>query len=142
MLPQQALIITCYWSMEQSRTLPQMDSPRIATPPTRGVRTSKTATIVDVDTTPAVSSTSRKSILQLATMNTTQGFNPALANDDDSQSKSHLKEIHDQTNQLFCIFSDDGMKEKNYHVTDFAGLYLVWPIIEFSMSPTMMAKDD
>ncbi len=103
-----------------------------ATPPTRGVRISKTATIVDVDATPAVSSTSRKSILQLAPMNTTQGFNPALANNDDGQSKSQLKEIHDQTNKLLCVFGDDGMKEKSYHMMDFAALYLVWPIMSSS----------
>ncbi len=59
-----------------------------ATPPTRRVCISKTATIVDVDATPAVFSTSRKSILQLATMNTTQGFDPDLTNDDDGQSKA------------------------------------------------------
>jgi hypothetical protein len=34
------------------------------------------------------------------------------------------------------------MKEKSYHMTDFAGLYPVRPIIEFSMSPTGMAKDN
>ncbi len=33
------------------------------------------------------------------------------------------------------------MKETSYHVTDFAGLYPVWPIIEFSMVPTGAAKD-
>ncbi len=82
-----------------------------------------------MDATQAVSFTSRKLILQSATMNTTQEFNPAPANDDNGQSKSHLKEIYDQTNKLFHVFSDNGMKEKSYHVTDFAGLYPVWPII-------------
>jgi hypothetical protein len=33
------------------------------------------------------------------------------------------------------------MKETTYHVSDFAGLYPVWPIIEFSMAPTGTAKD-
>ncbi len=33
------------------------------------------------------------------------------------------------------------MKETSYHVTDCAGLYPVWPIIEFSMAPTGAAKD-
>jgi hypothetical protein len=43
---------------------------------------------------------------------------------------------------LFCVFSDDGMKEKSYHVMDFAGLYPFSPIIEFSMSHTGTAKDN
>jgi hypothetical protein len=111
-----------------------------ATPHTRGVRISKTATTVDADVTPAVSSTSRKLSLQSATMNTTQEFDPALANNDNGQSKCHLKEIHDQTNKLFHVFSDDGMKKKSYHMTDFAGLYPVRPIIEFSMSPAGTVK--
>ncbi len=34
------------------------------------------------------------------------------------------------------------MKEKCYHVEDFAGLYPVWPIIEFSMAPTGTSKDE
>jgi hypothetical protein len=93
-----------------------------ATPPTRVVSISKTATTVDLDATPAVSSTSCKSILQLGTMNTTQEFNPALTNNDYGQSISHLKEINDQTNKLFHVFNDDGMKEKSYHMTDFTGL--------------------
>jgi hypothetical protein len=42
---------------------------------------------------------------------------------------------------LFRVFSDGGMKETSYHVTDLAGLYPVWPIIEFSMAPTRAAKD-
>jgi hypothetical protein len=74
-------------------------------------------------------------------MNTTQEFDPAPANDDNGQSKSHLKETHGQTNKLFHVFSDNGMKEKSYHVMDSAGLYPVWPIIEFSLSPTRTAKD-
>jgi hypothetical protein len=43
---------------------------------------------------------------------------------------------------LFRVFSDNGMKEMSYHVTDFAGLYPVWPIIEVSMAPTGAAKDE
>jgi hypothetical protein len=33
------------------------------------------------------------------------------------------------------------MKETSFHVTDFAGLYLVWPIIEFSMALMWTTKD-
>ncbi len=43
---------------------------------------------------------------------------------------------------LFAAYSNNGMKETSYHVTDFAGLYPIWPIIEFSMAPTGEAKED
>jgi hypothetical protein len=33
------------------------------------------------------------------------------------------------------------MKEISYHVSDFAGLHPVWPIVEFSMAPTGTEKD-
>ena len=34
------------------------------------------------------------------------------------------------------------MKEMSYHVSDFAELYPVWPIVKFSMAPTGTAKDN
>jgi hypothetical protein len=43
---------------------------------------------------------------------------------------------------VFKEYSNSGMKTASYHVTDFAGLYPVWPIIEFSMAPMGDAKDD
>ncbi len=43
---------------------------------------------------------------------------------------------------LYRVFSKDGMKEATYHVTDFAGFYLVWPIVEFSMAPNGATKDE
>jgi hypothetical protein len=49
--------------------------------------------------------------------------------------------MHDRTNMLFRVFSDDGMKETSYHVSGFAGLYPFWPIIEFFMAPIGAAKD-
>jgi hypothetical protein len=39
------------------------------------------------------------------------------------------------------VFKEDGTKKKCYHVEDFAGLYPVWPIIEFSMAPSGASKD-
>ncbi len=33
------------------------------------------------------------------------------------------------------------MEETSYHVIDFSGLYPIWPIVEFSMSPTGNTKD-
>jgi hypothetical protein len=50
-------------------------------------------------------------------------------------------EIHDRSQMLFRMFSDDGTEETSYHVIDFAGLYPIWPIVEFSMSPTGNTKD-
>jgi hypothetical protein len=52
------------------------------------------------------------------------------------------KEIHDRSQKLICMFSDDGMEETSYHVIDFAGLYPIWPIVELSMSPTGNTKDE
>ncbi len=43
---------------------------------------------------------------------------------------------------LLQVFSDDGMKESCYHVTNFAGFYPVWRIVEFSMAPTGATKDE
>jgi hypothetical protein len=40
------------------------------------------------------------------------------------------------------MFNKDGMEETSYHVINFAGLYPVWPIVEFSMSPTGDTKDE
>ena len=34
------------------------------------------------------------------------------------------------------------MKESCYHVTNFAGFYPVWRIVEFSMAPTGATKDE
>jgi hypothetical protein len=51
------------------------------------------------------------------------------------------KEIHDRSQLLLQVYSEDNMKETCYHVEDFAGLYPIWPIIEFSMAPTGNSKD-
>ncbi len=42
---------------------------------------------------------------------------------------------------LYRVFSDDGMKESVYHITNFAGFYPVWPIVEFSMVPSRATKN-
>ncbi len=57
-------------------------------------------------------------------------------------SAAQPKEIHDCPQKLFRVFSVDGMEETSYHVIDFAGLYPVSPIVEFSMSPTGNTKDE
>ncbi len=110
--------------------------------PQARVRISETMETVDVNLSPAATTTSRRSILQSTMKSTSHSSNSFISNDDASQNKTHIKEVHDQFNMLFKMYSDDGMKETSYHVTDFAGLYPVWPIIEFLMAPTGEAKDD
>ncbi len=39
------------------------------------------------------------------------------------------------------MFSVDRMEETSYHVINSTGLYPIWPIVEFSMSPTGNTKD-
>jgi hypothetical protein len=56
-------------------------------------------------------------------------------------SAAQPKEIHDCSQKLFHVFSTDGMEETSYHVINFAGLYPVWPIAKFSMSPKGNTKD-
>jgi hypothetical protein len=106
------------------------------------VHISKTTETVDVNLSPAAATTSRRSILQSTTKSTSHSSNSSISNVNASQNKTLIKEVHDQSNMLFKEYSDDGMKDTSYHVTDFAGLYPVWPIIEFSMASTGEAKDD
>jgi hypothetical protein len=104
-------------------------------------RISMATVTVEAEPMPAASTTSRRSILQSAPTGVRQGSNSLIFDDDASQSKNHIKEVHDRTNMLFRVFNNDGMKEICYHVSDFAGLYPVWPIIKFSMAPMGVAKD-
>jgi hypothetical protein len=62
-------------------------------------------------------------------------------NDASLPTKGRTSKIYDQYQKLYRVFSEDGMKKTAYHVTDFAGFYPVWPIIEFSMAPTGATKD-
>ncbi len=56
-------------------------------------------------------------------------------------SEGRPRKIYDQDRNLYRVFSDNGVKETAYHVTNFAGSYPVWPIVEFSMTPTGATKD-
>jgi hypothetical protein len=113
---------------------------RVASPQAR-VRINDAAVTVEVEPTPPAPTTSRRSILQSTSMSVSQESNSSISKDDASQSRSHLKEVHNHTNMLFQALSDDGMKETSYHISNFAGLYPVWPIIKFSMAPTGAKKD-
>ena len=96
---------------------------------------------VNADLTPAAPTTSRRLILQSTTTSVSQDSNSLISNDVASHNMTHIKEVHNHSNVLFKVFSNGGMKETNYHITEFAGLHSVWPIIEFYMAPTGAAKD-
>jgi hypothetical protein len=91
---------------------------------------------------PTAQPTTRQSILQSASHGVSQSPISSLSDEDDCENEPQVKEIHDHSNNLFKEYSNDGMKTATYHVTDFAGLYLVWPIIEFLMALMGDAKDD
>ncbi len=103
---------------------------------------SKATVSVDTHPTPAAPTNSRKLILQSASKGVSQGSNSSISDDKASQTKTHIMEVHDRTHMLFRVFSNNWMKETSYHVSGFARLYPVWPIIEFSMAPTGAAKDE
>jgi hypothetical protein len=76
--------------------------------PQARVSISKTTTTVEAEpTSTASTSTSRRLILQSESKSTTQESNPSISDDEASQSRSHLKQVHDRTNMLFCVFSDN-----------------------------------
>jgi hypothetical protein len=89
------------------------------------VRISKATVTVEAEPTPAAPTTSRRSILQSKPTGVSQGSNSSISDDDASQSKNHIKKVHDRTNMLFWVFNDNRMKEICYHVSGFAGLYPV-----------------
>jgi hypothetical protein len=59
----------------------------------------------------------------------------------DPTSEGKPSEIYNHNQMLYRVFSNDGMKESAYHVTNFAGFYPVWPIVESSMVPSRATKD-
>jgi hypothetical protein len=110
--------------------------------PQARVRISEAPVSADANRMPAAPTTSRRSILQSTLTGASQGSTSSMSDDETSHSKSHIKQVHDRTNMLFQVFSDNAMKETSYHVSDFAGLYPVWLIIESSMAPTGTSKDE
>jgi hypothetical protein len=110
-----------------------------ATPQNKGVRINETAISTETATIPIRPSQQSKSILQ----STTNSDHPACNTGEEiNPSKNQPKEIHDCAQKLLHVYSNDGMKETSFHETDLAGLYPVWPIIEFSMVPTGTTKDE
>ncbi len=111
-----------------------------STPPKRGVCINETTISTETATIPTRSSQQSKSIFQQTTKSNHLACDAATGKEI-NPSKNQPKEIHDCTQMLLRVFSKDVMKETSYHVTDFAGLYPVWPIIEFSMAPMGTTKD-
>jgi hypothetical protein len=113
------------------------------TPPSRSVRISETVTLVETNSkNTSGTSQERQSILLSAS---TPGKPPTTEPETegaDPTSKGKPSEIYNRNQMLYCVFSDDGMKESAYHVANFAGFYPVWPIIKFSMAPSGATKDE
>jgi hypothetical protein len=68
--------------------------------PLTRVRISNATEVVENNPSPTATTTSRRLILQLTANITSQSFNSSVSDDDASQSKTHLKEMHDRSNLL------------------------------------------
>jgi hypothetical protein len=136
--------------MEQAPPDEVIDTPnetKTEEPPSQPrVRINKTTEAVDADALPMYKAPPRRSILQNAMGRVNQGqvceTSEPQDDNDPRYDAPHVKEVHDRKIMLFKEYSDNGMKETCYHVSGFAGLYPMWPIIESSMAPTGEAKDD
>jgi hypothetical protein len=119
-----------------------------STPPSRSIRINETETTANsssgmshgTPSSPGAVAQGRQSIL-LSSYTNVQPSNKTDNYDANPSSKKQPSEIYDQDQKLYRVFSDDGMKETAYHITDFTGFYPVWPIVEFSMTPTGATKD-
>ncbi len=63
--------------------------------PQARVRISETTETVDVNLSPAAATTSKRSILQSTTKSTSHSSNSSTSDDNASQNKTHIKEVHD-----------------------------------------------
>ena len=113
------------------------------TPPSRSVRISETVTLVETNS-KNMSGTSQEhqSILLSASIPSNPPTPKPEPKGADPTSKGKPSEIYDRNQMLYRVFSNDGMKESVYQVTNFAGFYTVWPIVEFSMVPSGATKDE
>jgi hypothetical protein len=99
------------------------------TPASRSVRINETATLVDIAMTTTGTSQHCQSIL-LSTNNSNPPTPGAAPEEMNPTSKNRPIKIYDSKQMLLRVFSNNGIKESCYHVTDFAGFYLVWPIVQ------------
>jgi hypothetical protein len=66
-----------------------------------------------------------QSILMTSSRHSPRDRDPHEEGEEDPPTKEQPREIYDQERKLYHVFSEDGMKETAYHVTDFAGFYPV-----------------
>ncbi len=112
------------------------------TPPSKSMRINETATlVVNMANSSGREAQGRQSILLLATNNNHSTTKPE-AKEVSPRSKGRPSEIHDRNQMLYRVFSEERMKEAAYHVTNFAGFYPFWPIVEFSMAPKRTTEDE
>jgi hypothetical protein len=119
-----------------------------STPPSRSVRINMTAITASspegisqgMANSPKGVSRGRQLIL-MSSSTSVLATNEPEKYDASLPTKGHTSKIYDQDQKLYRVFSEDGMKKTAYHVTDFAGFYPIWPIVEFSMAPTGAMKD-
>jgi hypothetical protein len=120
-----------------------------STPPSRSIRINKTAITASspegisqgMANSPKGVSQGHQSIL-MSSSTSVLATNEPEEYDASLPTKGRTSKIYDQDQKLYRVFSEDGMMETAYHVTDFAGFYLAWPIVEFSMAPTGATKDE
>ena len=117
-----------------------------SSPLSRSVRISKTATTgtttggIPQGTAITPHNATHKSILLSSARSAST--NKDLKDDNNNTPTNNWpREIHDRDQKLYQVFSNNGLKKTAYHVTDFTGFYLIWPIVEFSMAPTGASKD-
>jgi hypothetical protein len=123
---------------------PQANKPpqNQTTSPSRSVRINETATLVVTMMNLSGGTSQRCQSILLSASNCNPPTTEPEPKEASPMSESRPSEIHDRDQMLYHVFSKDGMKEIAYHVTDFAGLYPVWPIVEFSMAPSGATKDE
>jgi hypothetical protein len=132
----------CLDSPTTSIDKPTIKSPQAQPPsPNRVVLINKTSTPAVSDLILSTTSQSPNPTPQSMHQSSPSAINPTTEVDI-NPSKSQPKENHDCSEKLLHLLSKDHTKEIYYHLADFAVLHPVWPIIEFSMSPTETSKDE
>jgi hypothetical protein len=129
-------------SPSTSIDVPAIKSPQAQlSPPNRVVRINKTSTPAASASTLPTTSQSPNPTTQSMHQSSPSAIDPTTEVDI-NPNESQPKESHDCSAKLLRVLSEDGTNEICYHVADFADRYPVWPIIEFSMSPTGTSKDE
>jgi hypothetical protein len=134
----------------EDSAMPQNNTTETVTqssPHSRSIRISVTATTgtatggIPQGTAITPHTTTRQSILLSLARSANTKKDPE-DDDDNFPTNNRPQEIHDRDQKLYRVFSDNGLKETAYHVTDFGGFYPIWPIVKFLMAPTGASKDE